>query len=102
MRILDAVENDEQFGIVKYGCKLHVSMRGAECDYALMRNAFRSSIESFARFETNGNRSCPAELDDFLDAGTRCAFRDQDLIERALRPQGFAHRVDAGQNLVIS
>jgi len=95
VRVLNAIERNQQTGPTEHFLKLCILMRRAEGNDALMRDPIGGAIESFAIFEADRDGTLAAQFDDFLDARPRGSFRDDDLVERAAGAQRFANRMDA-------
>ncbi len=97
MRIFHAVKYDKQLSMIDDRIELGVSASGTEAKNALMRDALRGPIESFARLKAHGHGGCAGEFDDFLDTRAAGAFRDQDFINGMLGAEGFTNWVNTGQ-----
>ena len=99
VRIFDAIEDDEQARVISggNGIEVHIFVRGAEGHDALMSDSLCGAIEGFARLEADRHLHGAAQIDNFLNAGAGASFGNQDLVERALRAEGLADRMNAGQ-----
>jgi len=96
--IFDTIEDDEQARIILGGdrVQVHIFVRGAERHDALVSNSLGGAIEGLARLEAHRHLQSTAQIDDLLNAGVGAAFRNQDLVERALRAESLADRMNAG------
>jgi hypothetical protein len=95
--IFHSVQDDEQLRSIEDVIQFDVIVHDAKSDNALMRDALTETIERISWFETNGNAALPTELDDLLNPRPGRAFRDQNLVERAMRAQRLANRVNTEQ-----
>ena len=83
VRIFDAIEEDEQLRARDHLSELDVAVNGAQSDYALMRRAVAGAIKRLVRLKADRDGFGAAEVDDFLNARSAGALRDEDSIERA-------------------
>src|SRR5579872_4320994 len=91
VRVLDAVEEDQQLRARDAALVIGVAMRRAERNHALVGCALRHAIQRLARLEADGDISLAAQIDDLLDARSAGAFRHKHAVEGSTRCNGLAH-----------
>lgn len=99
VRIFNAIKDYQQARVIPggNGVEVHIFVRGAETNDALVSDSLGGAIERFARLETHRHLQSAAQIDDFLNARAGAALGNQDLVERALGAEGLTDRMNAGQ-----
>jgi hypothetical protein len=99
VRILNAVEQHQKLDLAarEHVFELGIALGGPEGDYALVRSAVRSALESLSRLEADRYGTFAGQIDDLLKTRSPGPPGDQNTVERAPGAQCFAHRMDACQ-----
>jgi hypothetical protein len=98
MRIFDAVQQQEQFRVVRQTVERQRPRRRSEGYNTLMRLPGCSLVERGAWLKPNKNPRVAAQVDDLLDAGPSGTFGHQHAVERPSCSQRLANRVNPDQN----
>ena len=99
VRIFHAIQKHQQLRAGKNVVKVRVVAGGAKCNHALMGHTAAGAIQSVARLKSYGYVTIAAKIDDLLEARPACAAGDQHAVDRALRLERFAHRMNTGDSL---
>ena len=74
-------------------------MSGAKSDYALMRSAAGGPVQRIARLEAKRHGALARQIDDLLEPRAAGAPGNQNAVQGPAGAQGFADRMNAGQDV---
>jgi len=94
VRVLDAVEDDDEAGAVEDVVEGGALLGRGEGDDALVGEILDQAVEVFAGLEADGHVRLAAEIDDLLEAGPGSTLDHVDAIESLAGAKGFADGVN--------
>jgi hypothetical protein len=96
--VLHTVEDNEQIGGGDDFLQFGVGLGRAQRDHSLMGFDAGDAIQSAALFKAQRSAGGPRQIDDFLEAMSAGATRDENAIEGAFGAQRFDHGMNSDEN----